>query len=551
MDKIISISDLSFRYPRSDKYILNNINLEVEKGEFIGLAGKSGCGKSTLLYNLTGIIPHAVNGNREGKVEICGMDTAKHEISELATHVGMVFQNPEVQLFSVTVGDEVAFMAENLNYPLEKIRKCLNFSLDAVGIGDLRERYPFELSGGEKQRVVIASAISVRPDVLVLDEPTSELDSRGTEMVLEVVQRLNQEGMTIILAEHHLDEVTRYLDRLVLMDEGQILADDTPRNIFKNRMFEDIGLRPPQTVEIGLKLGASKLPLSVDDALDVFKIVSRSHSMKDVNQRKDVNQGVDVEKIVEINKLSFQYGDKNVLCDVNLSINRGEMVGLLGSNGSGKTTLALLLVGLLKPSQGSVSVGGFNPKKQRKELLKIAGFLFQNPEHQLFCDSVHSELAYGFEGEEVVVDEIIRTMGLEKFKENHPLTLSRGERQRVATATALVKTPEIMIIDEPTTGQDWYHVSSFMNLVKKLNQNGMTIILITHDMRVAAEYCQRLVVMKDGSIFLDGDTRSVFSQPDLMREASLKPAPISEISFKSGIFPPLLKLDEISKDEFS
>jgi energy-coupling factor transporter ATP-binding protein EcfA2 len=548
MDKIISINDLSFKYPQSDRYILNNIDLEVERGEFVGLAGKSGCGKSTLLYHLCGIIPHAVNGYKEGKVKVCGLDTAEHEIPELSTHVGMVFQNPEVQLFSVTVEDEVAFIAENLNYPVGKIRKRLDFSLDAVGIDDLRERYPFELSGGEKQRVAIASAISVKPEVLVLDEPTSELDSRGTEMVLEVLHRLNQAGMTIILAEHHLDEVSSYLDRLIIMDDGRIIADDEPRTIFQDRIFESIGLKPPQTVEMGLRLGSSKLPLSVDEALDIFKtipVIPRNI----VNQMVQSEEIVEIDEIVEIKDLNFLYGDKKVLYDVNLSVNKGEMVGLLGPNGSGKTTLALLMMGLLKPNQGSVRVNGLDPQKDRKKLVQRVGFLFQNPEHQLFCDSVYSELSYGFEGEEIVIDEVINRMGLKKFKNNHPLTLSRGERQRVATATALVKKPEIMIIDEPTTGQDWYHVSSFMDLVKKLNQEGVTIILITHDMRVAAEYCQRLVVMKNGSILLDGDTRSVFSEIDLLREADLKPTPITEISLKAGIKPPLLGLEEIKIGE--
>jgi energy-coupling factor transport system ATP-binding protein len=548
MDEIISINDLSFQYPRSDRLTLNNINLEVENGEFIGLVGKSGCGKSTLLYHLTGIIPHAINGHLEGKVNVCGLDISKHEIPELATHVGMVFQNPEVQLFSVTVEDEVAFIAENLNYPVKKIKKCLNFSLDAVGIDDLRERYPFELSGGEKQRVAIASAISVKPDILVLDEPTSELDSRGTEMVLEVVHQLNHAGMTIIMAEHHLDEVAPYLDRLIVMDKGRIIADDTPQNIFKNRAFENIGLRPPQTVEIGLKFGAATLPLSVDDTLKIFKpFPAKLLQVEGVGQIAQT-QG---QKIVEIKDLYFNHGDKNVLNNINLSINRGEMVGLLGPNGSGKTTLAMLMVGLLKPDQGLVRVNNMDPQINKGKLLQKIGFLFQNPEHQLFCDSVYSELVYGLEREEgIVVDEIVQIMGLEKFKNKHPLTLSRGERQRVATATALVKKPEILIIDEPTTGQDWSHVRSFMNMVKKLNQDGVTVILITHDMRVAAEYCQRLVIIKDGSILLDGDTRSVFSQSDLLRKASLKLPPISQVSFKAGIIPPLLKLDEICENKF-
>lgn len=436
MDEIISIKNLSFKYPQSDRLTLNNINLKVKKGEFIGLVGKSGCGKSTLLYHLMGIIPHAINGHIEGKVNVCSLDISKHEISEVAPHVGMVFQNPEVQLFSVTVEDEVAFIAENLNYPTDKIKRCLNFSLDAVGIDDLRERYPFELSGGEKQRVAIASAISVKPDILILDEPTSELDSRGTEMVLEVVHQLNNAGMTIIMAEHHLDEVAPHLDRLIVMDKGKIISDDTPQNIIKNGVFENIGLRPPQTVEIGLKLGVDTLPLSVDEAFKIFKpFTAKLLPVEGVGQIIRTNG----QKIVEIKDLYFNHGDKNVLNNINLSINKGEMVGLIGPNGSGKTTLAMLLAGLLKPKEGLVRVNNLDPQRDREKLLQKMGFLFQNPEHQLFCDSVYSELVYGLEDVEFVVDEIMQTMGLEKFKNKHPLTLSRSERQRLATATVLVK----------------------------------------------------------------------------------------------------------------
>lgn len=254
--------------------------------------------------------------------------------------------------------------------------------------------------------------------------------------------------------------------------------------------------------------------------------------------------------VIEVENLFFRRDGKEILSNINMVVNRGEVVALVGQNGSGKTTLAMLLMGLLKPAGGKIKVMGKMMKGDTKKLQGKAGFLFQNPEHQLFCDSVKSEIAYGIEDHgDNLTSKLMKQMDLEKFKDKHPLTLSRGERQRVATATALSRDPEIMIIDEPTTGQDWGHVSAFLNLVENLNQQGKTILIITHDMRVVAEYCHRLVVMKNGEIIMDSDTRNVFSNMELLKQANIRPAPISEISLKAGINPPLLKLGEFTLND--
>ncbi|MEN4006702.1 MAG: energy-coupling factor transporter ATPase [Methanobacterium sp.] len=539
---IIEVKDLSFKYAASDRFALNNMDFQVKKGEFVGIAGRSGCGKSTLLYSLGGIIPHAVGGEKNGIVKICGLDTEEHDISTLTTRVGMVFQNPEVQLFNVTVEDELAFIAENLNYATEKIKECVDFAMDAVGIRELKDRYPFELSGGEKQKVALASAISVKPEVLVLDEPTSELDARGRRMVLETLEKLNHDGMTIILAEHNLDEAVPLMDQLMILDDGQIRIFEEPKEVFKSHIFDEIKLRAPQSVELGMKLNQRELPLSIDEAVRCME-----NNLSNLRIKKKNPQISHGKPVIEMENLFFRRDSKEILSNINMVVNKGEVVALVGHNGSGKTTLAMLLMGLLKPTDGNIKVLGKVVMGNTKKLQGKAGFLFQNPEHQLFCDSVKSEITYGIEDHgNNLASRLIKQMDLEKFKDKHPLTLSRGEKQRVATATALSRDPEILIIDEPTTGQDWDHVSAFLNLVENLNQQGKTILIITHDMRVVAEYCPRLVVMKNGKIIMDSDTRTVFSNMELLEQADIRPAPISEISFKAGITPPLLKLAEFT-----
>ncbi|MHA1381149.1 MAG: ABC transporter ATP-binding protein [Candidatus Helarchaeota archaeon] len=547
-DVIIKIRDLSYKYPNSKEFALKNINLDVKRGDFLVIAGQSGSGKSTLMYCLNGIIPHAISGTLLGSVNICGFDTRKTRIPVLATKIGMVFQNPEAQLFNVTVEDELAFIAENLCFPREKIVEIVDFALKAVGIEDLRERYPFELSGGEKQKVAIASAISVKPDILILDEPTTDLDSKGRTMVLKVLEKLNKMGVTIIIVEHDFDDIIQYINRMILLEGGKLVMDDNPRNVFLSQALKDVGLRPPQAIEIILKLNNKidfgDFPLIVSNLLPFFQ----NHL-----ERIEVRQNFESDflttqkiPIIEIKNLYFAYGDNMVLKDINLIMNRGEFIGLIGANGSGKTTLAMLLVKLLKPKKGNIKIEGVNLKKIKKITQKV-GLLLQNPDYQLFCDTVESEIAYGLKKNEIgLVDVILKEMDLEKFRKKHPQIISRGERQRVATASVVVMQPDILILDEPTSGLDWNHIKKFLDLVSDWNAKGKTIILITHDMRVVAEYCHRVIAMSNGSIILDENTRKAFSMPEILEKAHLKPPPISELTLKAEVNPPLIKVEELS-----
>ncbi|KZX10510.1 putative HMP/thiamine import ATP-binding protein YkoD [Methanobrevibacter oralis] len=544
MEPIIDVKNLSFKYFDCDDFALKNINLNVEKGEFIGIIGKSGSGKSTLLHCLTGIIPHEIKGEKSGLVKINNLNTDEHEIVEITNQLGVVFQNPENQLFNISVEDELAFICENLAYPVDTIRESVDFALDTIGIRHLKDEYPFDLSGGEKQKVAMASVLTVNPKILVLDEPTSELDTKGKEMVFKTLKKLKNDGMTIILVDHNLDEVYKLTDKLVLLDEGKIKMFGKTDNILKSSIVESLGLRLPQSVQMLLKLKSNEILM---DNSNVVKLLKEKISNKQFSiQYQDlVNNSVN-KVAIKIENLSFKRDGHEILSNINIEIKKGDFVALIGKNGAGKTTLALIIMGILKKNNGVINILGetnINIKKIRKKV----GFLFQNPEHQLFCNTVTEEINYGLEkGEDI--DKILHKMNLGKLKDNHPLTLSRGERQRVATATALAHNPKILIIDEPTTGQDWNNIKAFMDILRELNNNGKTILIITHDMRVVGEYCKKVILMDDGGIVFNLDTRKAFEKLSTFENYDIKPSVITDISMKAGIKPPLLNVDELIGD---
>lgn len=539
---IIEVENLSFKYSTRDNFTLENINFKINKGEFIGIVGKSGSGKSTLLHCLTGIIPNEISGEKTGSVKINNLDTDKHETGDITRELGIVFQNPESQLFNVTVEDEVAFMCENLAFPKNKIKESVDFALDTIGIRDLKDAYPFELSGGEKQKVAIASVLSVKPKILVLDEPSSELDANGRKMVFDTLEKLKNDGMTIILVEHNLDDSYKLLDRLAVLDNGKIKMFEKIENVFKSNIFELLGLRPPQIVQLASNLESNKILIDNNEIIDLLdeKLSSNQNFLK----YKNFIHKSSGEYAIEIENLSFKREDKEVLKNINLKIKKGEIVSLIGKNGSGKTTLALLIMGLLKENSGNIRIFGKETNGSTKKIKKKIGFLFQNPEYQLFCNTVSEEIKYGI-NTDIDSEKILKRMNLIDFKDKHPLTLSRGERQRVATATVLSIDPDILIIDEPTTGQDWTNIKSFMDILTELNNEGKTIFIISHDMRIVGEYCQRVILMDDGEILFNLDTREAFERLSTFEDYGIKPPIITPISLKAGIKPPLININEL------
>jgi energy-coupling factor transport system ATP-binding protein len=569
-DVTVKIDNLSFKYSTTSDYVLKDVNLEFKEGEFVLMIGPSGCGKTTLVNCINGIIPHIIGGIKEGKVYVKGQDVDKLELKDVSQLVGTVFQNPETQFFTLSVLDEIVFGPENLKLPKEEIGRRLEKVVKAVGIEELLDKDTMSLSGGQKQRVAIASVLAMEPDVLILDEPTTNLDPKGAIEVLETVKQLKEKtDSTIILIEHRLEEVAKHADRLIVMDSGRIIANDEPRKIFGNPdLLYRLGIRPPQSAETIIRLkergifeGNVETPLSVDEAVETIRQILKNRKMTD-NPPKLSITSPEYEKdqkrkpLIEIDNLWHQYPDGTVaLRGISLTIHEGEFVGIIGQNGSGKTTLVSHLLGLLYPSHGSVKINGRDVRTMDvPELAQQIGFIFQNPDLMLFQTTVWNEIAFGprnlgLDEEEVAkrVKEAIKMMKLTGFENRHPHALSRGQRHRVAVASILAMRPKILIADEPTTGQDYGATKHYLELLEKMNKQGSTIIVISHDMKLIAKYVRRVIVLKEGRVLMDGPTRAIFSKPEILSETDIEPPHVTQISLKLDDYniPPTLTIEEL------
>ncbi len=489
---MIEIRDLSFWYPDQDRPSLERIDLQVPAGEFLAVAGRSGCGKTTLLNCLNGIIPHLLPGRVEGAVTVDGQLVAETPVHKLALKVGTLLQNPEVQFFTLTVQDEVAFGLENLGFPPGLIRERVSEALAAVGMQERADSFLSELSGGQKQRVAIASVLAMQPPVLVFDEPTSDQDAPGKQTVVRLLKKLQQDRQaTIIVVEHDLSAVGPVADRLVIMDEGKIVADDLPVNILrgKNRQLQELGLGFP-----GLQEETHPGP-------ERAKAASPGKAGRKAGRT-----------VLQVDNVSYSYKNgRQALLGVNLELRAGEFLAVAGRNGSGKSTLAYLLAGFYRPRQGRITVGG-RPYSQLKavEMAQKVGLLFQNPDNQLFCATVEEEVRFGLKnfglaGQKETTARLLDSLGLASLSGRHPQAISRGQRQRVALAAVLALQPAVLVLDEPSTGQDWTHLQSMMNLLEELRQGGTGILVISHNWEAMTGYADRMIVLEQGQVIFAGD----------------------------------------------
>jgi len=520
---LIEFKDLTFRYAGTFKPALREINLNIGDGEFVLVTGPSGCGKSSLCRCFNGLVPHFYGGEISGELNVCGFDVLKHKTGEIATKVGMVFQDPENQIVAADVEREIAFGLENLAFSEDLIAKRVEEALDTVGIAHLRKRTIQELSGGEKQKVVIASILALHPDVLVLDEPTSELDPKAAEDVLTVVQRLNDDlGITVILVEHRLDRVIHLVDRMIVMNEGRIAADDKPKKVVSFNVASDTGVGLPPIIQLAKKLSGNgfhvdEVPLTIKEGRYLLRDVFRRTNGSVLPKTAD-HKG---EHIIEVEKLYHMYPTGTpALKNVSLRVGRGEFVAIVGRNASGKTTLLKHINGLLKPTKGRIKVCGIDTRRTTvAELAKKVGFIFQNPNDHIFSDTVEEEVAFilknrGVAREELSprVDRILKLFQLVDYRNSYPRSLSGGERQRVALASILVAEPKILILDEPTRGLEYRLKSELMKHLEEYRLRGNTVILVTHDVEIVAEYADRVILLSEGRIVVDGDKRDVLSQ---------------------------------------
>ena len=474
---MIRVRDLTVSYGTIPA--LQNISFDVNAGECLVITGLSGCGKSTLARVLMGIIPNTIPAQVEGSVTVADMDVLHSQTADVAQRVGVVFQNPRSHLFHLRVDDEVAFGPRNLGLSDEEIAARVEWALDAVGLTELRTQKPASLSGGQIQRVAIAAALAMRPEVLVLDEPTASLDVPGTQNVIAALENLKQQfGLTVVLIEHRLAEVRRIADKVLVLHEGQIAAQGEFEQVLGNYEFiREYGLRRP-TME----------------ALTDWSLLLTPNG----------HHPPGLQPLLDLQNLSAGYDGHAIIRDINLQIFPGEFVALVGDNGTGKSTLALAAAGLLKPLAGKVLVGG---TARPRPGLDIA-LLFQNPADQLFTDSVDEEISFGPHNYKSfhpdTHEQTLASADLLHLRGRRPFSLSIGQQQRTALASCIALRPALVILDEPTLGQDWRHLQQLMDFLLRLNQQGTAILLITHDYKLVHRYARRVVLMETGRVILDG-----------------------------------------------
>ena len=543
MSIAISIEDLSFTYQGADGPALKEIYASVADGAFIAVMGHGGSGKSTLCCSLNGLIPGFFRGDYAGRVLVGGQEVAERHTAEMSGMVGLVLQDFEAQLFSTNVELEMAFGPENHCLSRPEIERRIERYLTFVGLQRFRHRDPASLSGGQKQRLAIGSVLALEPQVLVMDEPTTDLDPQGREEVLSIANTLQDSGQTLIVVDHEPETAGR-ADQVWLMSDGRIVAGGSPSEILADvSLMKSSGVKPHPLAELFHLMNWPERPLTAEDAI---ASIEKNHSIRRQGPRSSVApcDTANGPPIIEVRGLRYLYPAHctEALRGVDLSIREGEFIAILGQNGSGKTTLAKHFNGLLKPASGQVLVRNrLTHDHPRRELARLVGYVFQNPDHQIFAKTVSEEIGFGLKvsGEppgliKDRVTEALKNVGLEGYEDRVPFTLTKGERQQVAVASVLAVQPRVIILDEPTTGLDYRNQIGMMEMLKRLNHTGHTIVIITHSMWVAAEYSTRAVVMKEGSVLLDGPIRSVFREEERLAEASLRPSPLAELSNRLG-----------------
>jgi energy-coupling factor transporter ATP-binding protein EcfA2 len=538
----LCFQNVTYQYPKAVKASLRNLNLTVAESDLIAIMGRTGAGKTTLLSTINGLIPHFSEGKLQGHILVKGENTRNIPIQKLVPYVGFVMQDPDTQIFGMTVEKDVAFGPSNLGFARERIENNVNAAIHTVELERYRQTIPDQLSGGEKQRLAVAGILALDSPILVFDEPTSELDPQGAEAISETLLQLKQSGKhTILFSTHQSQFVIDKADELWVIDGGEIVYQGLPQKFFSNPQLSGqyglqtpeicglfahlqlLGLYPKGPVPTSLSVAVNKLKSILPQRMETNRIQASFREQSPVEDRQVV---------IDIKSLSHCYDTgREAIKDMSVSFYSGEIVGIVGKNGAGKTTLVKHLNGLLKPTSGQVTVDGHDTRDLSiEQLSRSVGYVFQNPDQQIFSSSVYEEIAFGLLNDGMNqsslndrIQQALNLTGLVGKEKIHPFNLSKGERQKLAIASVLAIQPRIIVIDEPTTGLDWEGSVTIMEEIVKLKNRGHTLILITHNTRLAAEYVERIIVMKQGQIVRDGNVHSVLSDIVFLNEHSLLP----------------------------
>ncbi len=552
--EIIRLEGVGFAFP-GERPLLHDVDLTVREGEVVALVGPTGCGKSTLLHICSGVIPHFIGGELSGTVRVLGLDTRRASLARVAEHLGAVTQDPENQLFNLIVADEVAWGMENRGLDRARIEEGLSRALEFFRIPHLRNRITYDLSGGEKQRVVLAANHAPEPRLFILDDPTSQLDPIGAEEVLAGIRGLAERGQTILLVENRLEEVWSLVHRVILLDRGTIQLD-LPRDELDRHLdrFAEARVPLPQTVELGARLRRRGLPVpplppDPDRAAELLRGVRPAPAPPPAPEEDRPTR-------VRVEGLGYTYPPPRrtrALREVDLDLPAGSVVAVVGQNGSGKTTLARCLSGHLRPGSGRVQVDGRDVHRMSvRERAATVGYVFQNPDHQIFKDPVLEDVLFGplnlgLGRAEALerAERVLRALDLWEVRHLHPFRLSKGGRQRLAIASIAVMQPSVMVIDEPTTGQDLQESSAIMTLLVQLaREAGQTVVVITHAMHLVAAHCDLMAVLCEGQVIAFGRPETVFREEALLRRTFVKPPPITALGNRLDMEPRPLSVDQ-------
>ncbi len=540
MAVIAELKNVSFQFEEEGPQVLKNLSLSLERGSFNILVGPGGSGKSTMCHLFNGRIPHLFDGVLEGEIFIEGSSTSEVEMKDISCSVGSVFQDPESMFATLSVEDEIAFGPENLLFGREEILESVESLLKLTGIAAYRHNLVWNLSGGQIQKLGLAAVLAMKPRLIILDEPTANLDPSATRQVHELILKLKREGITILLVTRELDDFMASADNLLVLDKGTLIASGEPYSLLikHGMLMEKLGIWLPETVEIGLALiragyRLKSIPITVNETLAVLEKLELCPEGRILNGPEKNYHQHSGSPLIRAEDVRFSYG-KGVYAikGISLDIHPGEMLAIVGRNGAGKSTMARLLIGLNKCTEGKLELFGKDSRRWKvPNLANHISLVFQNPEHQFLTDTVAEEIEYSLQAQgtyekETLENErnrILKMLNLEEEKENHPFALSAGNKRRLGVATMLVGDPQVLIVDEPTYGQDREMTGTLMKLMKDIQSRGIAVVMISHDMRLVEEYADRVVVFSEGKKHFDGIPTDLFNKAEVLEGASLQP----------------------------